>query len=374
MKIEAISVDGLDLALAGWRFSRHDAAAADWREVYTIDVPVNELPSAVLLIRDATILEREVFTSMRNHVVWARTSHVDDPAAFVVPEELAVASNEANRARMVSERDAGLSQDEWRRHLPVTSLTAFAIRISFRDLVKLIGYLRVLAADLAIIDAVADVFADAAVELTEVGSTYFTGGDAALVAAAADAYQPVRFLHHGPIADPGAHVWGESSNTFAVGEFVVSRIEVPLWLRAQIVRHRPLAIVDTLYRDVLASPAVLDLTIEAPVRVEVAAARAYWRTVLSKRTCWLAQDSLAGRRDPWQVIIDGHGFDRDMLPCHDGRCPYAGDASLRVSGADPGCPCPRYCDISGVDKAPFRDRMIVAARSRHPFWLEEIDR
>jgi hypothetical protein len=63
-----------------------------------------------------------------------------------------------------------------------------------------------------------------------------------------------------------------------------------------------------------------------------------------------------------------------MLPCHDGRCPYAGDAALRVSGADPGVPCPRFCDITGVDKAPFRDRMVVAARSRHPLWLEEIDR
>jgi hypothetical protein len=374
MRIEVIRVDGLDVGLAGWRFSRHDGAAESWREVYTIDVPVNELPSAVLFIRDVTILEREVFASMRNHVIWARTSHVDDPAAFVVPEALAVASNEINRARMINERDAGLSQDEWRRHLPVTSLTAFAIRISFRDLVKLINYLDELAADVGLADAIADLFGDAAAELVGVAATYFTGGDAALVAAAVDAYQPVRFLHHGPLADPDAHIWGHTSGTVAVGEFVIGRLAVPLWFRAQIVRHRPLSIVDSFYRDVLASPAVFDLTIEAPVRIEVAASRAYWRSVLSKRTCWLAQDSLQSRLDPWQAIIDGYGFDRDMLPCHDGRCPYAGDASLRVSGADPGVPCPRYCDISGVDKAPFRDRMVRAARSRHPFWLEEIDR
>ncbi len=148
----------------------------------------------------------------------------------------------------------------------------------------------------------------------------------------------------------------------------------PLWMRAQIIRHRNLGVVDTFYKSVLTNPGVANMNISQPVFMELSSSKDFWNTILSKRTCWLAQDSLTDRRDLWQDIIDAFGFRADMLPCADGMCHYAKDASLRLTDDDPGVPCPRYCNIEKVDKSAYREDMRIAAKSRHSYWLEEIEK
>lgn len=364
MKIDVVSIDSLDLVRQSWCLSRHPDAAKHWSEVHTIDVPVNELAGATLHFSDFTILEREVFASLRNHVMWARTSHVDDPLAFQVPPELQVRlANDVSRQRMQDERAAGGPQDEWRRHLPVTSETAWTARHSFRDLLKLVRYFEYLGRRPKLnyflkkrLDLVAE-------ELFRVVKL-FTEGDEVAAISAVDKTQFAKFLHEGDVP---------LTSSIHGLNFQVFRLEVPLWLRAQVVRHRPLAFVDTFFKDVLTDEAVLDKTIDAPVRMELSASREFWRSVLSKRTCWLAQDHLTkGRRDPWQEIIDANGFSEDMLPCAGGACPYHGDAAHRLDGSDPGVPCPIFCDIAKVDKAPYRAAMLDAAQSRHEFWKGRI--
>lgn len=365
MNITVLSIEGLGAAVEGWRLSRDYSQIPTTSDILTLDLPVNELPTCHLLIDGATIIEREIFMSLRNHVAWARTSHVDDPLEFTVPEcfsSLNALKFNARREAMKKEKAEGRSQDEWRRHLPIISETSWTTRISYRDLVKLAGYFMRLSVDTAIVWQLRVRFDDVAKQLGRV-LDQFTG-DPAESWRAVDTMAKVDFLHKGDVSSPIGVV--------ETGDFFVVTVDVPLWLRAQIVRHRPLSFVDDFYFSVLCDPAVLDITIDAMVRMEIATTKAFWHSVLSKRTCWLAQDQLRGRRDPWQVIIDQFGFRDDMLPCASGRCPYHKDASLRVSGDDPGVPCPAYCDIYGVDKAPYRDAMREAAKSRHESWMEKI--
>lgn len=364
MNINVMRVDDLDVALEGWRNSRSADAAKNWREVFTIDVPVNELPSAVLRFDGFTILEREVFATLRSHVMWARTSHVDDPLRFKIPDGLQSSSNAANLRKMCDAKTQGLSQDEWRQWLPVTSTTAWTARVSFRDLVKLTRYFTYL------IDRVDDVMKDRMAAVGDVLSDVITHAfteDDGLTETVMAAFGCPRFLHED---------WVDASLTIEVKDvdaFHHVAMSVPLWLRAQIVRHRPLTFVDDFFQ-LLTHPDVLDHTIMTPVNMNIVAATDYWRTVLSKRTCWLAQDELRGRKDPWQRMIDEFGYDDRMLPCAGGSCPYHGDAILRVEGKDPGVPCPRFCDLNGIDKAPHRDAMLRAAQSRHPSWVARIER
>lgn len=364
MKIDILHRDDLDISRQAWCLSRTADSARHWSEVFTIDVPVNELAGAVVHLHGFTILEREIFSSLRNHVMWARTSHVDDPAAFTVPPELVSLSNDLARSAMIQERDAGGPQDEWRRHLPMMSETAWTTRISFRDALKLVRYFTFLE---EFATEPLDVrFGDVAKAIFDLVVS-FTGDHAAAIKAI-DATQFAKFLHEGDVAVTSNDVLAANSSNF-----YVFTLDMPLWLRAQVVRHRPLAFVDTLFRDFIVHKDALYKTIEAPIRMEVSVTQDFWRSVMSKRSCWLAQDALTGgRKDPWQMILDQFGFREEMLPCADGRCPYHGDARHRLDGSDPGVPCPIFCDITGVDKAPHRANMLEAAASRHPFWKERI--
>jgi hypothetical protein len=367
MKIEVLSIEGMSAATTAWRLSRDQSAEVDWREVFTVDVPVNEMPTAHLHFVDMTILEREIFASSRSHVMWARTSHVDDPLLFQAPDELIVAAPTGflrDCRRIMTERKAaGASQDEWRENLPVISTTSWTARMSFRDLVKMTGYFNRLAGDQRLVLPLRRRLSDVT---TALGWTIaaFTDGEISTAWEAVRRMQRVDFLHEGDVS---------FSPRTSTENFHCFTLSVPLWLRAQIVRHRPLSFVDNFFMAVLARPEVLGLTIAAPVGMELSASRSYWRSIMSKRSCWIAQDSLTRQHDPWQAILDQFGFDEGMLPCADGRCPYAKDASLRLTDADPGAPCPIYMDINHLDKAPRRDEMLLAARSRHPLWVERIN-
>lgn len=363
MKITILHRDSMDLVRQSWCLSRHQDAAKHWSEVHTIDVPVNELAGCLLNFDGFTIIEREIFASLRNHVMWARTSHVDDPLKFTVPGELAGSiSIDVSRKNMQDEKAAGGPQDEWRRHLPMVSETGWTARHSFRDLLKLVRYFEYLKIKTQSellskrFSQVADALFMVVAEMCELEDS--------LAVDAIDKTQFAAFLHEGVV---------EGTYTVTSSDFKIFKITVPLWLRAQIVRHRPLAFVDTFFKDFVVDAAALDKTIEAPVNMELAATSQFWRSIFSKRTCWLAQDHLTkGRRDPWQEIIDANGFSEDMLPCSGGTCPYHGDAAHRLDGSDPGVPCPIFCDIAGVDKTPYREAMWEAARSRHEFWKARI--
>jgi hypothetical protein len=365
MKIEILGLDGMSAAAEAWRLSREVDKPVEWSEIAALDCPVNEMPSALLHFKDFTILEREIIASNRIHVMWARTSFVDKPDAYRIPEEMA-ASCDGKRhaeflARMEAGKVAGIHQDEWRVHLPLMAETSFCCRIGFRDVIKMGVYftyltssMKAASSDLArrffkvagAFNMVADQFTGSWKETLRVQKTFTLA----------------KYLHEGRVSEYDMQ---------PVGNFFVMGMTMPFWLRAHFIRHRPLSIVDDLLEKVIGNGDVMNLTIATPITMEVAASQQFWRTIASKRSCWLTQSTLRSEIDPWAKIIERFGAaGPDMLPCSGGTCPQAKDAQLRVEGRDPGCPCIRYLDLGKIDSAPFKDQIEKALVSRPKFWSD----
>jgi hypothetical protein len=116
-------------------------------------------------------------------------------------------------------------------------------------------------------------------------------------------------------------------------------VDIPLSLRAQLIRHRTISVVDNLL-DLMMMDGVLSTAHSVLMTVEVSASNYVWESIISKRNCWVAQVDL------WKPLIDEvnkHIHTKELiLPCNNGVCPYSGDCVERLKGSDPGVPCPRH--------------------------------
>lgn len=362
MRINILRLDGMSAASEAWRLSREVDVPVEWAEIAALDCPVNEMPSALIHLENFTILEREIIASNRIHVMWARTSFVDKPDAYQVPQELThrinLVKHQGFLDSMAAGKAAGLHQDEWRVSLPLIAETSFTCRIGFRDVIKMAKYFNYLASSFSAADALVQRFASVAAAFYRLADQFT--GSAKETHRVASTMNMACYLHEGEARE---------YDMKSMGNFYVMGMSIPFWLRAHFIRHRPLSIVDDLFRKVVCNPNVLNLTIAEPIVMEVAASHAFWKTIASKRSCWLTQSTLKTEQDPWAKIIERFGdAGVDMLPCFDGKCPQKKDAQLRVEGRDPGCPCPRYMKIEGIDPEPFKDRIDQALASRPEFW------
>ena len=341
MNITALKPLDQQDAVEAWRLSRDREATYAEETVLSVEASVNELPSALLHFEDLTILEREIFTTLRNHVIWARTSRVDDPLTFTVPTELHVPFHEQCRALM---RQHTGQQDEWRMHLPIMAHTSWVARISLRDLVNVANYFNYLASLTDIHNDLRKRFHAVSVALFEHAPT------------SAHDYKLKKLLHEGLPEFQPAHK--------RVGNVEFFCGVVPFALRAQIVRHRGILIQDNLFAILREGETTLGTTLASPMCVHLCATTQTWTEVLSHRACWIAQQDL------WQPITKC--FPAVTLPCADGICPYEADAEARLRpGNDPNPPCPRYMNLHHLDKAPWRERML--AHNSNPQWLQEIN-
>jgi hypothetical protein len=366
VKIDVLKIDDMTPATQAWRLSRDPDKLADWREVCRIDAPVTEMPSALCYFSGFTILEREVIASSRTHVMWARTSYVDDPLAYRLPEDLWALTKKRYHhetwEKMAAAKKSGDSQDDWRRLLPVGSETAFTMRLSYRDAVKYalyFDYLRAVGGK-----KLPRRFGSASSSLYDLAKKFlprdyegdFLGMDMTMP----------KLLNERPMTP----IASSSISIVDAYQIVVATLTVPLWLRAHFVRHRPITFVDDLFQ-LLKRDDVLELSIAEPLTIQVAASRDVWAALLGKRSCWIAGSTLSREKDPWQAIADEFGD--QVLPCADGTCPYRGDAMARVEGTyDRGAPCPRFIRLEGIDPTPHLDRIAAGAVSRGSRWQKEI--
>lgn len=369
MKIEVLNIDGMSLAAEAWRLSRDVTLPIEWHDIYTVDSPCNEMPSAFCHFFDFTILEREIFASSRTHVMWARTSFVDSPDKYYVPDHLSRLINgvvhDDLRQKMEAGKAAGQHQDEWRRFLPVSAATAFVMRVSYRDAIKYAKYFDYLSTIVA--PNLQERFRAVADEMM-ILADMFTGSNK-MSEDAARLMSMSKFLHEGPIVIHNVVKGRETAKLYQDSGVIVAGIEVPLWIRAHFIRHRPITVADD-FVQLLKQPDVLDRVIDYPVKMMIAASTAIWQSLLGKRSCWLTQSTLSAEFDPWQRIIDRFTFllGDQILPCAKGVCPYHRDARNRIEGTDPGCPCPRYLSINQLEIAPFSDRIAQALKSRGAYW------
>ena len=97
-------------AIDAWLLSRDIKEDYNIESIVKVDAPVMEMPSALLNFENFTILEREIICSLRNHVVWARTSRVDDPRNFSVPYIFRANQHETYRRAMTDQAAQGVPQ------------------------------------------------------------------------------------------------------------------------------------------------------------------------------------------------------------------------------------------------------------------------
>jgi hypothetical protein len=341
-------------AVNAWRFSRDQSAAYNPLEIMAVDAPVIEMPSALLHFIDFTIVEREIFCSLRNHTVWARTSRVDDPTLFTVPKEFQDEAHDYYRADMLKLRAKGVDQDQWRLLLPVVAHTSWTARMHVRDMAKLVHYFKYLAQECFVSLDQCGRFNAVALCLTDT-LTNMLGPD--ITHALLTSAKLAKYLNEDQIVIEHNNLWNDS-------HFQTVEINVPLGLRAQIVRHRELQFVDNLM-DLIKSVELPTVKLIVPIAMVIIARKDVWRSVMSKRLCWIAQ------HDIWAHLTKL--FPASALPCADGSCPYRVDVQARMQGKDPGCPCPRYCNLYAINKEPWLERMHKEAWQRGgKLWQKEL--
>lgn len=351
MKIALLRNLTKDIAEEVWRASRSQDTPVDG--VRLVDAPVNDFPVVTLAV-ECTIAEREVFTSMRDHVLWARTSRVDNPLEFIVDPCFNSKDYEVHRDDMREDLNNGKSQDEYRMHLPLVAMTSFTCQISMRSLIK-IWYVFCDLCDDAIADEESAMYGVAANEIMKI--IEHTGYK--------DAIGHIKSIDLFPEIEIGAG--GRIGDMLSVYVPVI-----PVALRAQVVRHRSLFVKDGI-GDVLRNAG--DYVIGNTIPMQVSADVETWRGIISKRQCWLAQHDL------WKPIVDqvaGVMGNMHMLPCsaYHGKsvCPYEKDAELRYTSADPNPPCPMHAYLTDRDFTEHKkDALQMVERDSRPgFWYSII--
>jgi hypothetical protein len=347
MKITALSPLAQQDACEAWRLSRDVNAHPSFDDIAGVDAPVNEMSSALLHFQDFMIIEREIFASLRSHVMWARTSRVDDPLQFSAPAEYMSAKDIFRvRLKMQDMRAEGLHQDIWRGQLPLVAYTSWVARISFRELVKLGMYFEYLAAVLP------GPLAARCSEIAVLLHRQLPTGDYDTSTYKMEHYLCEDFIYDEPKVVKTDH-------------FTILRMQVPLMLRAQLVRHRPISFTDDFWF-LLTDHAIAQYNLTALVTMECCAPQSFWQSIVTKRSCWIAQ------WDIWAPVIKALDATGTSLPCsHEAPCPYVADNVLRADGKDPSPPCPIYCNRSGTLKD--HSVMMAYAEGRQDFWQKEIN-
>ena len=353
MKIEIISDDrvssGKNLSRVAWELSRSPDDTTPLDTILSIDAPVNEIPSIVMSVQ-CTILEREIFASFRDHVMWARTSRVDAPSEFVVPEYFQLSEDNATimllKQKIKADMDAGIIQDEYRLHMPICAMTSFTTRLSWRGLIKIYKLYEYLATI----------------------NEYFVVGKAELN----NKFQLHKYAGNYSFVNPIPMLQEKEMVSGNIGPVVTVFQEMTIGLRAQVVRHRNYTIKDNLM-EIIKSKDCWTRTLGDKIKISISAEIEFWKTVVNKRQCWIAQYGI------WKDIIivaqEYISISEQDLPCNKGFCPYTRDAELRHTDDDPGAPCPIHSDLTSTPIDPkYMDMVRIEASYRPAFWQKHIDK
>jgi len=353
MKIEIISDDrvssGKNLSRVAWELSRSPDDTTPLDTILSIDAPVNEIPSIVMSVQ-CTILEREIFASFRDHVMWARTSRVDAPSEFVVPEYFQLSEDNATimllKQKIKADMDAGIIQDEYRLHMPICAMTSFTTRLSWRGLIKIYKLYEYLA-------TINEYFVVGKTELNNKFQLHKYAGNYSFV-------NPIPMLQDNEMVNGN------------IGPVVTVFQEMTIGLRAQVVRHRNYTIKDNLM-EIIKSKDCWTRTLGDKIKISISAEIEFWKTVVNKRQCWIAQYGI------WKDIIivaqEYISISEQDLPCNKGFCPYTRDAELRHTDDDPGAPCPIHSDLTSTPIAQkYMDMVRIEASYRPAFWQKHIDK
>jgi len=334
MKIKIMNRMDLTQNSEAWINSRPQAdKRTTYRDIVELDLPTNEFANVNLFI-ESSIVEREIISTMRNHVMWAQTSRVEKILGFEMDhtthtESQTFAINQKSKMKRMAAD--GVRQDEFRLGLPLLARTKYSISVSFRTLVKLHKYFLWLSIQGGPLSQRFRVFAkhlfDVLVELR------ITHNDI-------EKYKTPVILSVDRLAGSYKAASSNSSGIITVTD------KLPIHLRAQLVRHRGIGIRDNFF-DLITSNRVLESSLETVLNVTTYGTESDFAEVLSKRTCWVAHYKI------WKgylAMIERQSKDdgNKNLPCEMGSCPFAADVMLRYEGKDPNPTCPRFALLNDL--------------------------
>jgi len=336
--VTVVAADDLSAVLEAWRLSRPQDQNPDMNAVLRMDTPVNEFCHFTFDIT-APILIRELICSERDHIIWARSSRVDDLGVWPV-WQAAHAINadvfDEAYARMLDQSAAGAHQDEFRQQLPLCYMTRFMYRVSWRKLAALMRSVRKLLTTLPV----------ESLARTMLGEFHRN-----ILMALWNGVTEVQYLHflnslHYYRPHELFPLIGGGFTKGRAGDMVAFSCAASIALRAQLVRHRSVVVTDTM-RNYLTDDALLQGTLASSVLMDIVMEKSFAVHLVRQRSCWIAQSEL------WQPILDplydvlGLHKNWPALPCDvDGRCTYQRDNDLRLAGKDPAPPCPIACRLT----------------------------
>lgn len=338
-----------------WRTSRPADIEVDVEQVMRIDVPVNEMEDFVLECF-TPIVVREMFFSLRDHVAWARTSRVDDLMNWQVQSGYEHSAEVRACYDMMLRLKESQSQDNYREMLPLVYFTTYTVKISARTLLKFMaGVLEWLRAN-------------PIVENGKPQPRYMMMDmlfRQLMKAKNMSCYRGVPVTQYGAIdLLPKAKRRSISQHVHTIGGFTnMYFATVPIVLRAQIVRHRPIAFQDTLYSYLTEEN--ITAPVNAPIAMEMVMPTEMALAMVKKRNCWIAQEDL------WAPIIaalNEHFGDGDfLLPCSDkSYCPVGRDNLLRHEGKDPAPACPLWYGFEGLQPDGEQRAEIIGYANKRP--------
>lgn len=337
-----------------WAVSRPEDKSFSLESVLAMDVPVNEFMLFHFTAK-LPILMREIICSQRNHIVWARSSRVDDLENWEVWAGSTLEEKEQYsdlKSKMKSEM-ASSHQDDFRRHLPLGYMTTIGFCMTMRDLVK---FLIALREENQLPFAME--FYIAVIQSIETKSPFLGERIRSLIEA--KAYKPFQI----------APVFRRSESK-QVGDFIIVTKEISLSLRSQMIRHRALQVTDTL-RDFFVV-GNLGQSMESKITAQICMPFDFAEELIRKRSCWIAQTDL------WEPIVGELqtviGRENVLLPCYAGTCRFKRDNDLRKAGKDPSPPCPVAAKIEKekmTDEHSSAAKKYLENRPNQDFWRKAI--
>ena len=332
-EVSLVGSNETNLQVLGWCHSRPGLVLEDVNkmDVMKLDVPVNELPSVTMSIY-APIIIRELITCLRDHSLWSRTSRVENLSEQIFVSEFYTGNDEYYEeilAKIKSDKSKGVTQDEFRLQLPITTMCGFTTTLSFRTWIKVIKFANTLETE-ALIDSTEGLLYDFAnkIKLVLIDNFKLTKEQLNEIC---DSYSYADYL--APLA-------AFNEGIVTTDNFTIVTASVKFSLYAQLVRHRTISFVSNL-KEILMSMDIDKVTQDTEVKISIMANNATWDSLIKKRMCWVAHAKL------WEPLTSKLGllYTEKDLPCKNGHCPFSVDVENRFSDKDPGSPCPKYIQL-----------------------------
>jgi hypothetical protein len=356
VKIKILNFPDFGQNAKAWENSRpNEKKMVEFYDIIGLDLPVNEFAHVNLFI-ESSVVEREIFTTLRNHIMWAQTSRVQNVLEFDVADHPPA---HTEKYESIRERMVGLSkterQDEYRLELPIISLTRYSVSMTVRGIVKAAMYFEYLSK----MTVMKKLFKESADELYKV-----------LRIIGVNRNDVSSYKLHKILSEDWVYTGESSTNVDGV---VVVTAKLPFHLRAQLVRHRGIGIQDNLF-GLLQDDSIWTKTFRDMVTMTVYGTENDFKEVISKRSCWVAHYGAWSRF----LGLVTNSMSGSFLPCASGSCPFHADALLRFEGKDPNPPCPIHCDIMGLspsdEQVEKMRNLVVVDRREIKFWFPKIEK